>query len=293
MADMDRRAPSLRQETALVIAAGAIKTLAIALAAHRPGALRSGKLIVAGVLLAFSWSANAAAQSVTEYPIVHGPSDNPASYPFGIVSGPGGYLYFTEGIGRIGRITTAGTIIEQNVPPTKSGQAAPYSITVGPDGALWFGDYDGEIGRIAADGTITGYPVPVPNRNDLSQPDAITTGPDGALWFADAGQNTLAGAPSTAYNAIGKSTTAGAITEYLHSSPLVVGAFPTSITAGSDGACGLPRISATKSAESRPAATSLCIRSAPPARGSARQPTAAPRKPSSPVPTERCGSPKP
>lgn len=43
------------------------------------------------------------AQTITEFPI---PTAN--GEPFGITAGPDGALWFAEGVGQIGRITTAG-----------------------------------------------------------------------------------------------------------------------------------------------------------------------------------------
>jgi len=52
------------------------------------------------------------------------------------VVGPDKALWFTEFIaGKIGRITTTGTITEYNIPTPDS---TPRGITAGPDGALWF-----------------------------------------------------------------------------------------------------------------------------------------------------------
>src|SRR5690242_12956985 len=59
----------------------------------------------------------------------------PASRPYQIVSGPDGNLWFTESdAGKIGRITTSGSITEFKV----HAGSGPYGITVGPDGNIWF-----------------------------------------------------------------------------------------------------------------------------------------------------------
>jgi streptogramin lyase len=52
---------------------------------------------------------------------------------------------------------------------------------------------------VFAQTTITEFPIPTGS----SFPEWITTGPDGALWFTETGSGK-----------IGRSTTAGAITEY-------------------------------------------------------------------------------
>ena len=94
----------------------------------------------------------------------------------------------------------------------------PQSITTGPDGALWFAG-NGGMGRLTTAAAITQYALP---GNDGS-PFGIVAGPDGALWFAKQGD---ANHP----DAIGRITTAGAITEY----PTQGG--PVGITSGGDGA---------------------------------------------------------
>jgi virginiamycin B lyase len=107
-------------------------------------------------------------------------------------------LWFTEGGGKIGRITTAGYITEY---PVLTSRGEPAGIALGPDGALWFTeDYGNNIGRIApASGTFTEYPIPTAGSNPLG----ITVGPDGKLWFTE-----------NATNKIGNVTTCGAFTEY-------------------------------------------------------------------------------
>jgi virginiamycin B lyase len=147
------------------------------------------------------------------------PVPTPDSGPIGITAGPDGNLWFTEGIGKIGRITPAGVITEFTVPTTGSG---PDGITAGPDGNLWFTeDQANQIGRITTAGVITEFAIPTAN----SRPDSITTGPDGNLWFTET---------APAANQIGRITTAGLVTgEFLIPSP---GAEPRGITAGPDGA---------------------------------------------------------
>ncbi len=66
--------------------------------------------------------------------------------PLGIVNGPDGDLWFTEGVA-IGRITPTGTVSEfsSGITPGYS----PTFITAGPDGNLWFSEDAGDsIGRI-------------------------------------------------------------------------------------------------------------------------------------------------
>jgi streptogramin lyase len=58
------------------------------------------------------------------------------SGPWDITAGPDGNLWFTEGNGRIGRITPAGVVTEfsAGISPNSS----PAAITAGPDGNVWF-----------------------------------------------------------------------------------------------------------------------------------------------------------
>jgi streptogramin lyase len=139
------------------------------------------------------------------------------SGPAGITAGPDGALWFTRlGDGRIGRITTGGTI--QGV---ASGLASPTSITTGPDGALWFTESGSpaRIGRLTTQGALTRYAV-----TPGSVPTDITAGPDGNLWFTEAGGQ----------GAIGRITPTGAVTEFR--AGLTAASGPTSIAAGPDGA---------------------------------------------------------
>ncbi len=142
--------------------------------------------IIAGVSLLGLSSAPvwAAAGTVTEFPV-------PAGTPFDITAGPDGNLWFTDGVGGIGRITPSGSITEFPVP------GGAFRITAGPDGNLWFTEYSrGKIGRITPGGRITEFPTP-------DGAWGITAGPDGNLWFTE-----LEG------NKIGRITTTGSFTPH-------------------------------------------------------------------------------
>jgi streptogramin lyase len=90
--------------------------------------------------------------SIVEYPL---PSGEGA---LRITTGPDGALWFTDQSGKIGRITTAGSI---TLYPTPTYNSYPDGITAGPDGGLWFTEYNaGQIGRITTAGVITEYPLP-------------------------------------------------------------------------------------------------------------------------------------
>lgn len=87
----------------------------------------------------------------------------------------------------------------------------PENIVPGPDGNMWFADgwyvegsFHGSIGRITPNGTITQLDSGL---NKFSRPEQIVVGPDENLWFADSGNG-------LEHAAIGRMTTAGAVTEF-------------------------------------------------------------------------------
>jgi virginiamycin B lyase len=135
-----------------------------------------------------------------------------------------GEFWFTnEGApGRIERLSAAGATIGFSV----TGGRASFAMTgiaAGPDGALWFTqrgygrDAPDGIGRMTTDGRYSSWRLP----RRRAAPIRITAGADGALWFTQQDAH-----------AIGRITTAGAITEF----PLRTGISPYDITAGTDGA---------------------------------------------------------
>jgi streptogramin lyase len=85
---------------------------------------------------------------VTEYPITTAQSTAVA-----IVAGPDGALWFswsTSTAGKIGRISTTGTLTQFDLPAGMTAEA----LVFGADGALWFTDFNGSgIGRMAVIGT--------------------------------------------------------------------------------------------------------------------------------------------
>src|SRR5262249_36138266 len=84
------------------------------------------------------------AAGISEFPLRSG-----APLPVGITAGPAGdnSLWFTESaLGKIGRISLAGTLTEYTLPRS---DADPEGIVAGPDGALWFTEAGiDRIGRI-------------------------------------------------------------------------------------------------------------------------------------------------
>jgi len=136
--------------------------------------------------------------------------------PTAITAGPDGALWFTEdpysGPGKIGRITTDGTISEFTLPDP---QAAPVAITVGPGGAIWFTQNDVNdplnpgtmsIGRITTAGVITVFPLPAD-----AAVEPITKGPDGNIWFTEEVTDPNTGNTTAA---IGRITSRGHITTF-------------------------------------------------------------------------------
>ncbi|HZO06443.1 MAG TPA: hypothetical protein VFB52_08650 [Solirubrobacterales bacterium] len=171
-------------------------------------------LVAALVAVSAPAAAVAAPGDVTTYPLA------PGADPRGIVSGPGGALWFTQGgAGGLGRITTAGEIAGFPAAPTGSAlQLGP--IAVGPDGNLWYGGLGG-LGRMTPAGVAESFPF-----SDF--PKQLAAGPDGALWFSGVENGRL-----------GRITTAGELT-YVEL-PNSIGPAPadqtevTGITTGPDG----------------------------------------------------------
>ena len=194
----------------------------------------------------------------------------PGSGPTSITSGNDGALWFDEqSVSMIGRMTVGGVATDYNIPLARANPvgvvadptgaqavwfiiananeiyqvssaagslgtfAGPYIIpeinnvnpqgmTAGPDQQVWyteynFGDSD-NLSHVSKINTlthaITRYPIALP----YSGPNGITAGPDGAMWF-------------TEFQAIGRSTTAGAVTPGFPT-PSVFDPQPYPITAG-------------------------------------------------------------
>ncbi len=75
-----------------------------------------------------------------EYPITAPHEPRVKSFPVGITNGPDGALWFAErGWGKLGRITTGGTITNQFSLRVKGEGASfhPQNVVTGPDGDLW------------------------------------------------------------------------------------------------------------------------------------------------------------
>jgi virginiamycin B lyase len=158
-------------------------------------------LLSGGLMSAGPVSASASAGGVTEFPI---PSMKVAAQQ--IVAGPEGDLWFTEQstgseVGKIGRMTPEGAVIQQiEVPDTDSeklpaskelpGYSEPLAIARGPGGSIWFTD-NGEnseeerfVWRITlSKGTpeLKAFPIKTKHASLAS----IVEGPDGNMWFTE------------------------------------------------------------------------------------------------------------
>ncbi|MER5203353.1 hypothetical protein [Streptomyces sp. NPDC002825] len=158
---------------------------------------------------------------LTEYPI----TTTPDSYPAGITAGPDRALWYA-GDGRIGRITTDGTVTDYPVP---GDQSFTFDITRGPDGALWFTEPNAdEIGRITTAGQVSEVALAAG-----SAPTGIALGTDRALWFTEAG----------ATNRIGRMRPGGGVTEYAIPTP---DSNPYHIAAAPDGSMWFTELAAGK-----------------------------------------------
>lgn len=116
--------------------------------------------------------------------------------PWSITSGPEGALWFTDTVGRIGTITTAGSIREFQIgrrivtPGGRFEEVFPRPI-VAAGGDLWFIVDAAHIGRMSAAGHVTlytpasSYQLP----SDYYAPEkegelrGMTVGPEGEVWF--------------------------------------------------------------------------------------------------------------
>ncbi len=144
--------------------------------------------------------------TLTMFPV---PISTPLVQPYAtwIATGADGNLWFTEQIGKIGRITPAGVVTEFPIPETgkTSTSSVAFGIAAGPDGNLWFAEPEpNKIGRITPVGAVTEFSVP----RATARPTDIATGPDGNLWFVE-----------NLGNQVGRITPAGVVTEFALPTP--------------------------------------------------------------------------
>jgi streptogramin lyase len=194
---------------------------------HPPMATAGSADAITGPALFPSTSSGEITPTITEF----SSGLNPGSYPYDIVVGPEGNLWFTDqgppmgnpDFGKtpaIGRITPNGKITEFSA--GLDAGSIPVNIVAGPEGNLWFtnqGNTPG-VGRITPDGTITEFTSGL-QEGDI--PTQIVSGPDGNLWFTERG----------AVKAIGRITASGTIT--LFTSGLSSDSAPWFIVPGPEG----------------------------------------------------------
>jgi hypothetical protein len=107
-----------------------------------------------------------------------------------ITAGPDGALWFAEtGSGKIGRITTGGTITEFPF----FAPSTPNNITTGPNGGLWFTTSAAPLGEAAGSSpwlaSSRARPLYPPPQFRLG---GIAAGPDGGLRFTETTANRIA-----------------------------------------------------------------------------------------------------
>ncbi|MGB8966823.1 MAG: hypothetical protein WCB99_14400, partial [Candidatus Cybelea sp.] len=156
------------------------------------------------------------AEQHAEYPVPSG------SKPTGIVGGPGGSLWVTNGgTNKIAKISLAGVPTEYAVP----NGAQPNSITEGPEGELWFTEAKTKtedvttIGKMTPLGKMTFYDIP-----EKSETQGIALGPEKYMWYTLYGINKIAKIPAGA-------KASGEAVEY----SLPAGSEPSGITEGPEG----------------------------------------------------------
>jgi streptogramin lyase len=154
------------------------------------------------------------------------PTDS--SDPGSIAAGPDGNLWFTEGVGNVGRSTPNGSIIEFTVPASDTndtGESSPEKIVEGPDRNLWVTDPSSHtVDRITSAGKVTLFDV-------SGAPHGLTVGPDNNLWFTEDNST------------IGRITPSGVVTE----TSIPVGLDEAAdITSGADGRLWFVEPSANK-----------------------------------------------
>jgi streptogramin lyase len=111
-----------------------------------------------------------------------------SAFPVAIGSDNSTGLAFLE-IGRVGRITTAGTVTGEYQLPTGVSNSQGGNIVFGPDGNFWFSNGAESIIRMTPTGTMTRYIVPQVVAGAQKNACGMVVGPDGNLWFADLLQN--------------------------------------------------------------------------------------------------------
>lgn len=140
------------------------------------------------------------------------PTPTAGSTPLDVAVDSNGIVWFTEGIGQIGRLDpTTGTITEIDV------DGFPREINIASDGAVWFTErFSQAVGRLNPDtNSVILFPA------DGGPEDIAPAGPDGSMWFTR----------TTGGNIVRISATG----EIMATSKVVKGSAPFGITVASNG----------------------------------------------------------
>ncbi len=137
-------------------------------------ALAAAFLSAAIIALPLPASAEYATAPVADSALMLGPSRQ----PFAIATDRSGAWFTERGAGKIGHISTAGTITEVDVPTQSSG---PYGLALASDGTPWFTEsLSSKIGHLLANGIVREYAIP----SKASYPTGIAVSPS-AVWFTE------------------------------------------------------------------------------------------------------------
>jgi virginiamycin B lyase len=154
------------------------------------------------------WRYNVVSEEFTQFEV-----PTPGADPLDVAVASDGIVWFTEGVGAIGRLDPqSGAFTETAV------QGTPNHIAIASDGTVWFTErFDHAVGRLdPSTNEVTIFPTLTPSAG----PQDIAAAPDGSLWFTQ----TLVGN-------VARITSDGVITE----SKSVRGSEPFGITIGPDG----------------------------------------------------------
>lgn len=121
------------------------------------------------------------AGAITQFPItIPGPAPSCGTgckSVVGLTAGPDGAMWFADGWGHIGRITSNGTTTYTRVADQL--EMGPIPMGAGPDGNVWFSLDGNNIKRITPSGAVTTFTLPHTGGHISN----ITAGPDGGVWF--------------------------------------------------------------------------------------------------------------
>jgi len=146
------------------------------------------------------------------------PLPTPSDSARGVLSGPGGALWFIEfGTGKIGRMSPTGDLFVKSEFPVQNAAYAILKLAVGSDNSVWYTVCSTKyvIGKMGLSGN-TEYPFPTHTCST-----GLTAGPDGNIWFTE-----------EEAHKIGRVTLSGTMTEFPVPAP---GGAPGPNTTGPDG----------------------------------------------------------